>query len=361
MRLFQNSGLMPAYVRRLRKLARPALSFADQRRIVLADRYGASHLLKPVLDEDSQSFFTNGDDQNLQRAWAREQGMRSDASIEEVLLSQIEAHRTEVFYNLDPVRYPSSFIQKLPGCVKHAIAWRAAPSGSADFSAYDLIVSNFPSINESYRKIGWRTAYFAPAHDPEMDAYARSIERPVDVVFIGSYSRNHRQRAGVLEAVAKLRDRYDIVYHIDSSSKFLRLAESPMGAIGPLRKYRRPSDIRAVEAPPVFGRDLYACLSRAKIVINGAIDMAGADRGNMRCWEAMGCGVLLLSDAGNYPEGMSQGKTMATYSSIDEAVAAVKKFLAVPSAAADLAAAGYAMIREHYSKERQWQAFQALI
>jgi hypothetical protein len=46
-------------------------------------------------------------------------------------------------------------------------------------------------------------------------------------------------------------------------------------------------------------------IGSSKIVRSGAIDMAGADRGNMRCFEAMGCGALLLSDEGNYPEGMN--------------------------------------------------------
>ena len=52
-------------------------------------------------------------------------------------------------------------------------------------------------------------------------------------------------------------------------------------------------------------------------MLNGAIDMAGPDRGNMRCFEAMGCGALLVSDVGNYPVGMEAGVTMETYASSD--------------------------------------------
>ena len=43
---------------------------------------------------------------SLQRHWAREHGMPGKPSLEAILLAQIEHHRTEVFYNLDPVRYP---------------------------------------------------------------------------------------------------------------------------------------------------------------------------------------------------------------------------------------------------------------
>ena len=63
----------------------------------------------------------------------------------------------------------------------------------------------------------------------------------------------------------------------------------------------------------MFGQQLYELIGSSKIVLNGAIDMAGMDRGNMRCFEAMGCGALLVSDAGKYPEGMDQGETISTY------------------------------------------------
>ena len=88
-----------------------------------------------------------------------------------------------------------------------------------------------------------------------------------------------------------------------------------MGYFAPLGKYRRPKDIRAVSRDPVYGPDLYALISKSKIILNGAVDMAGDDRGNMRCFEAMGCAALLLSDAGVYPAGMRDNDTLLVYSS----------------------------------------------
>ena len=72
MRLFQNSGLYPSYLRRLNQLASRAHSFDERRQIFLTDRFGALHFLKPVLEGNSDAFFTNGDDETLQRHWARE-------------------------------------------------------------------------------------------------------------------------------------------------------------------------------------------------------------------------------------------------------------------------------------------------
>lgn len=360
MRLFQNSGLYPAYVPRLRKLTEDCFSFVSQIEAFLGDRFGACHFLKPVLERDSAAFFTNGDDEQLQRRWAQEQGMPSNASLASILLAQIESHRTEVLYNLDPMRYQSDFVRSLPSCVKKAIAWRAAPSPGADFSAYDLVVCNFPSILEGYRQRGWHAEFFAPAHDPEMDAYASNTDRPIDVLFVGGYSRHHRQRAVTLDAVSSMRERLNMVYCLDRS-RLTRLAESALGYLLPLAAHRRPSNIRAVSHEPVFGRELYTMISQAKIVLNGAVDMAGRDRGNMRCFEAMGCGSLLLSDEGNYPAGMIAGDNLVTYSSPNGAMELIRQLLKVDAQRSGIAVAGNAMIAEKYGKARQWEHFVSLV
>jgi len=360
MRLFQNAGIYPAYLPRLNQLAHGASTFARRLEVFLADRYGASHILKPVYEADASVFFTNADDQVLQQLWAREHGMPAGSKPPAILLAQIEHHRAEVFYNMDPMRYGSDFVRRLPGCVKHAIAWRAAPSAGADFSAYQLIVCNFPGILQSYADRGWRGGYLSPSHDPEMDAYAANTARPVDILFVGGYSRHHRRRAEILEAVVASCKDLKVVFHLDRS-RLTRLAESIPGRLLPLEKHRRPADIRAVSAAPIFGRQLYAALSAAKIVLNGAVDMAGEDRGNMRCFEAMGCGALMVSDKGNYPAGMVDGETMRLYSGVSDVVAVLRQALAVDASGVALARNGHARVRDLYSKSNQWAVFKQLV
>lgn len=324
------------------------------------DRYGAVHYLEPVLNGEENAFVTNGDDELLQRTWAREKGMSPNASLEDILLAQIEAHHTEVFYNLDPMRYGSHFVRKLPGSVRKKIAWRAAPSPGADFSGYDLVVCNFPGMLKSYEQRGWKAAYFTPGHDPVMDEYASNNDRPIDVLFVGGYSRHHSGRAMVLEAVAKLRSRYRIEFYLNRS-RFTRLAESMPGRFAPLGKYRRPKEIRAVSREPVFGRDLYALISKSKIVLNGSIDMAGEERGNMRCFESMGCRALMISDVGKYPAGMQSDLTIKTYNDAEEAAAMIKSSLDGYEQSCQIAAQGYDMVRTAYSKSIQWIEFQKLV
>lgn len=360
MRLFQNSSIYQDYRPRLAALTAKCNTFLKYRNAFLHDRYGAVHFLKPVLEGDPASFFTNGDDRLMQSLWAKENGLSHKASLTDVLLAQIEEHRTEVFYNLHPVGLGNDFIRKLPSCVKHTIAWRAAPTRTFDFGEYDMLVCNFPSILKDYEQRGWRTSYFYPAHDPEMNYYANNKERPIDVLFIGGYSRHHSRRSEILKTVATCRTELNIKFHL-ASSRLTKLAESPIGHLPPIRKHRRPSEIRQISAGPIFGRELYSTLSKAKIVLNGAVDMAGEERGNMRCFEAMGCGALLFSDAGKYPQGMRDGTTILTYSNASETTEKLKQIINDQDRLLKIAQAGHQIISQEYSKDNQWKRFQQIV
>jgi glycosyltransferase involved in cell wall biosynthesis len=359
-RLFQNARYYPSLRPRIRELTNGYSTFSGQIDAFLNFRYSAAHILLPVDQRAEWAFFTNGDDESVQRLWAREHGLSSRSSLSDILKAQIEEHRTDVFYNHDATGWDEDFVKSLPGCVKASICWHAAPFRIVPFSSYDLVVCNFPSILATIEKLGGRTDYFFPAYDPEFTPYAARQDRPVDVMFVGGYSRHHQQRAEILEAVAQLAGPYNVVYHLDRS-RLCRLAESSLGQLLPLAKHRRPRAIQAVTHEPKFGRDYYEVLAEAKIVLNGTIDMSGDDRGNMRCFEALGSQSLLLSDQGNYPEGMKDGQTLVTYDSPDQAVAQIKTMLENPERRLALARAGHEMVSTRYSKEIQWKRFEALV
>jgi hypothetical protein len=362
MRFFQSSAVSKDYAARLAILTRHAYSFNEQVEIFLNDRYGASHFLKPVLDGETTAFFTNADDERLQRAWARENGVPKSTDLEGILLAQLEAHRTEVFYNIDPMRYPSSFVRKLPASVKHRVAWRAAPVKSADLSAYDLVLCNFPSFRMRYEAAGWRSRDFAPAHDPVLDSYAVEGERPIDILFVGTVGQHHVDRILMLGGISGLAGSHNVRFQL-ALTRLARLANSPLGMAGPLRPYRIPAGIRRISGPGVYGRDLYKLLGSAKIVlnVNGGYDVVGRERGNMRCWEALGAGALMVSDEGDYPEGMVAGEMFRTFRSLDEVVGVVKEALGDLAGSAAMARKGHALVRDRYSKDRQWKDFVALL
>ncbi|UVO39217.1 glycosyltransferase [Bradyrhizobium arachidis] len=276
----------------------------------------------------------------------------------EILLAQIEEHKAEVFYNLDPMLYGSDFVRRLPGCVRRTICWRAAPSGNVDLTGYDLVICNFPSILRDWERRGCRSAYFAPAYDPAMGNYAGQAERSLDLVFVGGFSRHHIARTAALKEAASL-EGVRMGLHLEEG-RLARLANA-FPFVPVLRKHAYPRRVREFTQGPVYGREMYAQFADARIVLNGAVDMAGSDRGNMRCFEATGCGSVLLTDDGHYPEGFIDGKTMVTYSSPDQIPALVRRLLSDPAWASSIAQAGHNMVQAEYSKQRQWMRFQELI
>lgn len=360
MRLFQNVLAYRSYTRHLDRVVPRSASFMDRSRALIDDGFNGVHVLKPIVDRDPLAFFTCASDGTLLRTWAREKGMPRRASAVEILLAQIEDHRSEVFYTQGGSMFGGNVLRGMPGTVRRRIAWHSPPAPIGDLRGFDLIVNNFPASLETYAQQGARTAYFAPSFDPVMSSYCKNEDRPIDVAFVGGYTRHHRQRATMLEAVAALNGRYRIQFALDLG-RVTRLAEMTRGLVRPIAHHARPPDVRAVSRRPVFGRDMYAFFSRAKIVLNGAVDSAAGDRGNMRCFEAMGCGALLLTDPGRYPSGMEDGITMRTYIDPINAVQHIERLISEDESRRAMAARGLALMKDEYAKDRQWKRFEALV
>ena len=360
MRVFQNIFVYPSFVKQLSAQVGRRQNFAERHASFLASRYCAVHYLQPPSDGGVSVFLTSAADPVMQGAWAREHGLRKDAKSDDILLAQIEEHRTEVFYTQNPAFYGPAFLKRLPGSVKRRVCWQSPPANHGDLSAYDLVLNNFPTSLAEYGKQGVRTGYFTPSHDPGMQPYGDNRDRPIDISFAGGYSRYHRNRASVLEKLAALHPDKKIVFALDRS-RLTRLAESPIGRLLPLGKHRRPASIRAVSVEPVFGTGMYELFSKSKIVLNGAVDSAGADRGNMRCFEALGCGALLLTDSGDYPALMRDGESMRVYSDADAAAKAALELLADDATRNRIARRGVEVMQSEYSKANQWRKFAALV
>lgn len=361
MRILQNVGLYSNYLKRLKILIGHPNSHKQALDVFLADGFESTHLLQGVIDGDPDFALALGNSDIVQRLWATEKGMPRKTELDDILLAQLEHHRAEVFYNLDPVRFDDRLLGRLPGCVRRTIAWSAAPSPHTRFHGYDLVVNNFPGILARYAEIGCRTAYFFPALPPQMNEAALITERPIDIIFVGGYSRHHLRRSGILDAVAAMAPERRVHYHLDLG-RLNRISELPLlGRLKLLSRHRRTPAIRAVAASALFGRELIEAFGQSKIVLNAAVDMAGGERGNIRCFEAMGCGALLLSDSGSYPTGMESGRTLMTYKDAADAVQQATYLLDDDILRTRIAAAGHEMLAERYSKSRQMKAFRALV
>ncbi len=71
MRLLQINGIYPSYVQRLERLCAGSLTFASRIRCLIEDRYGATQILKPVLDGMESAFLTVTDPGTLRPGRAK--------------------------------------------------------------------------------------------------------------------------------------------------------------------------------------------------------------------------------------------------------------------------------------------------
>ena len=134
MRVFQNIFVYSAYLRRLTlSLCAPGVdSFESRRSALIDDRYCSVHYLEG--QDGSDVFLLSNEDGVAQRAWANENGMKASTSSHDILLAQIEAHRSEVFYTQDPGRYGPDFLSRLPQCVRVRVAWQSPPAPPGDLT-----------------------------------------------------------------------------------------------------------------------------------------------------------------------------------------------------------------------------------
>jgi hypothetical protein len=68
----------------------------------------------------------------------------------------------------------------------------------------------------------------------------------------------------------------------------------------------------------------------------------------------------MLTDSGSYPEGMTPDETIFTYAAEDQILQHVHAVLEDEPRRLEIAARGFEMIHERYSKHSQWVHFQEL-
>lgn len=128
--------------------------------------------------------------------------------------------------------------------------------------AYDLVLSSIPWMVDEARAAGCRAEYMPLAFDSRALVCGMGVkERDLGCIFIGTVGPNHQRRAQLLAELA------DVVTVL----------------------------------PPVFGREYFRTLARAKVVFNVHAEWARGALNNMRVFEAAGMGCTVLTDGEGPP------------------------------------------------------------
>lgn len=276
------------------------------------------------------------------RPLARKVGLspRLDAQTEKILLAQIEDFRPDVVLNQDTFYVDTSFMRRVRALGNPILIGQVGiePSRGVDWTVYDLMISQLPSIVEGFRKFGVRSELSHLAFEPSiLDTLPEAPVPDVDVSFVGTVSADHRQRIALLEAVAK---RYDL----------------KMWGNLP-RTIPASSTLHRCFQGEVWGVDMYQTLRRSRITLNSHIDFANREAGNMRLFEATGAGAFLLTDfKENLDTLFAPGREVVVWRSIDECLGVIDRYLNDERGRAEIAQAGQARtLTQHTYRHRTAQ------
>jgi len=264
----------------------------------------------------------------LLRPLARKVGLspKLDQQAENILLAQVEEFRPDLVLNQDVFHVDTRLMRRIKGIGNPILIGQVGiePSRGEDWSIYDLLISQLPMTVKFFRAFGVRAEVNHLAFEPAiLDALPAAPAPDVDVSFVGSISLDHRQRIGLLEAVAK---RYDL--------KLWGNRPQALPASSPLHRCFQGE---------VWGAEMYQVLRRSRITLNSHIDLAGREAGNMRLFEATGVGAFLLTDfKDNLDTLFAPDREVAVWRSIEECLQRIEHYLRDGEGRSAIARAGQA-------------------
>lgn len=298
----------------------------------------------------------------LQTLWAREHGRRDPwragwaygahlarlpiarsllgrlPHVHGTLLKQVQAMRPDVLYVQDLNLVPLSLAKALRRHTRLLIGEIASPLPPRPYlMGYDLIVSALPSIVDTARSWGIAAENVPLGFDERWATMTPASERPIDAIFIGSFSRLQPQTWPLLQAVARAVPGLAIYGPADPRA----LAES-----GLAEHY----------AGTAWGRDMFELLGRSKVVVNRHGSVAGRYAANMRMYEATGSGAALLTEQRENLGDLFSLDEVVAYTSIKDAAEKAASLVADPQRLDAVAAAGQRRtLRTHSYRTRAQQ------
>lgn len=254
-----------------------------------------------------------------------------------ILLAQIEQFRPDVILNQDVFYVDAGLAHQIKTIGRPILIGQIGiqPTLSADWSAYDLMISQLPTVVQSFRTLGVAAELNHLAFEPSiLDVLPEVKTRDIDVSFVGTVSVDHQQRIALLEAVA---ERYS-----------LKLWGNRPRALP------ASSALHRCFQGEVWGTEMYQVLQRSRITLNSHIDLVGREAGNMRLFEATGVGAFLLTDhKDNLSTLFAPDAEVGTWRSIDDCLSTIERFLADDSRRTAIARAGQAQtLRQHTYRQR---------
>lgn len=341
------------------------LSFDELRDLLIQDGYASTYILKPALEKKKEEvFFTLWNYERLQYKWAEENHLQTK-DLDEIKLAQIKSFKPDVFYNHSP-RNDNNFVEKLAGFEDlKKICW-------------DGIITEYPFIHEKYdarvtlfepyvkywKSKGLHASLLSPAYVSSWEKYEQE-DRDIDVLFYGQYNEEYfSSRNKIIHELLEWQSAkfYNVKVHLQG----IKNRKKPFINIKGLRGFTKwidplPKVISEYALGPIYADKLYHTIGNSKIVVNASGNYNGLYKNNMRVYEALGMGALMISEDGIYPDQMVPEKDFLTFRNTDELTEKIEYVLSQPDQGRKMASQGHGKLKKDFSKENQWKQFVEIV
>lgn len=265
----------------------------------------------------------------LQRRWAMEMGCPNLGPVATVL-AQIAEFRPDVIFCQDLSYFDAATLTYLRK--KYLLAGQCScPMPAAEkVSKFNILFTSFPHYVDRFKALGVDAHYLPLAFDPRMLS-EESPKKEFDISFVGGVGKQSHWKAGteMLERVAA-----------EFKERFIWFGYGR-------ENLEAGSPLIPCYAGPVWGREMYRVYGRSKIVVNRHGEVAEGHTNNLRCYEAMGMGAVLLTEASPNRTKLFPSLSCVSYESTQHAID--KLTVLLNSDTSNLAKRGQQLILRHHT------------
>lgn len=344
------------------------ISFAELQKLILEDGYASSYILLPAIEgKMDQVFFTIWDYERLQHLWAKEHGLNSrDLSV--IKRAQIESYRPHVFYNHSAF-CDNDFLNKykIDQNILKVCWYGIIKKKPAIFEPYDIHLTLHKPYIKKWEEVGLKSYELQPSFDKRLEKYDM-VNKPIDFLFYGQYSYGPYsfgkfcKRNKLIDELLQysLSSKLNIKIHLQIGN-----LTKPYFNIPLLRKLKHnpPHSIFVTTntSPPLYGKSLHNAIGNTKFVINAYTDHNQYFKSNMRIFEALSCGSMLISEEGNYPDGFEANKNFIPYKNSKDLIRNIPKLMERYSSLRENMLPYIDEVKNIYSKKKQWEQFRKIV
>jgi len=293
----------------------------------------------------------------LQRAWAREAGVDFPGAAWQMELpaEQVRRFAPDVLWMGSNFRWFGDYLRGLKRHCRVVAAWTAAPlPATLDLRGIDCMLTSHQNFVREFRARGLRCERVLPCFEPRLLDAIGTPPRDIPASFVGSLTWAHDER---IRTMTRLVRETPLELWTAKPRIFSRSALRP--AFWRARFAAR--EVLARSHPEQYGLAMYRLLARSQVAVNVHIGVAGGLAGNMRMFEATGCGALLLTEQmPNLGELFEPETEVFGYAGTDDLVRRLRRALEQPEETAAVARRGQQRTLRDHSTEVRARTLEAI-